>query len=62
MARSKGTSRVTASGTSPGARAPVADPGLPSLRKRRPVMYWTVVVAALAMILSVVGSFLLALA
>jgi hypothetical protein len=67
MARRKGTSRVTQSG---GSRVGDGDgegeprynpsPELPSIRSRRPVLYWTTVIAVLAMVLSTVASFALA--
>ncbi|MEM7272089.1 MAG: hypothetical protein AAF547_03325 [Actinomycetota bacterium] len=61
MARPKGTSRVTGpGGTSPD--APYVEPKFPSFRERKPLMYWTIVIAVLAMVISTVGSIALAFA
>lgn len=58
MVRRKGTSRVGAA--DPGSSAasqPVAPQTFPSLRQRRPVMYWVVMLAVVAMVLSTIASF-----
>lgn len=65
MARPKGTSRVTAAGGHTGGTAEggvYQEPSYPSLRERKPLMYWTVVVAVAAMVITTVGSFVLAFA
>lgn len=61
MARSKGTSRITAPGTAHGGAGPVARPEMPSIRKRRPGLYWTVVLASLAMLLPLIAGLIQAL-
>ncbi|MEM9561057.1 MAG: hypothetical protein AAGA93_00475 [Actinomycetota bacterium] len=57
MARRKGTSRVTQPGTGspngPGAAGP--PPGLPSIRERRPALFWGLIVGMLAMLLPLVA-------
>lgn len=60
MARRRGTSRVTEPGTSP---EPEFRPTneLPSIRTRRPVLYWTLIVAVLAMVLPLVAGLIQAL-
>jgi hypothetical protein len=62
MARPKGTSRITDPGTASGGSGPVPRHELPSIRKRRPALFWTVVVASLAMLLPVVAGLVQALA
>lgn len=48
---------MTAPGTRPDG-PPVSDPSeLPSIRKRKPALFWTVVVASLAMLVPVVLGF-----
>lgn len=59
MARPKGTSRVAGSGQSSGGGVYV-EPHYPSLRERKPFMYWTVIIAVVAMVLTTVGSVALA--
>ncbi len=59
MARRKGTSRVSAPQSAPaGGSYEPGGPTLPSMRERRPVMFWTVIVAVAAMVLSTVASFI----
>ena len=60
MARRKGTSRVTGSSGPTGPGQPAASPGLPSLRKRKPVLYWGMVAAVGSLVLTAVGSFITA--
>jgi len=55
MTRPKSSSRV---GGGPPKRAPAAPPDLPSMRERRPVMFWMVVLAVAAMVLSTIAGFL----
>lgn len=59
MVRRKGTSRVSGAGSAEqSAAGPVPrSSSLPSLRQRRPVMYWVVVLAVVAMVLSTIASF-----
>ncbi|MEM7322152.1 MAG: hypothetical protein AAF531_03615 [Actinomycetota bacterium] len=38
------------------------EPKYPSLRERKPLMYWTVIIAVAAMVLTTVGSVALAFA
>jgi len=58
VVRRKGTSRVSG-----GFSADSADAGqpqakqFPSLRERRPVLFWIVILATLAMVLSTIASF-----
>lgn len=62
MVRRKGTSRVSAPGSAPGPTvSSPTSPGLPSLRQRRPVMFWVVIIAVVAMVLSTIASFVSAL-
>ncbi len=63
MVRRKGTSRVSGpqSSTNDGGGPGPAAPSFPSLRERRPVVYWVVIVAVVAMVLSTVASFVSAL-
>lgn len=61
MARSKGTSRITDPGTVPGRTGPVTRPELPSIRKRRPALFWSVVVASFAMVVPMVAGLIQAL-
>ncbi len=58
MSRPKAKSRVTETGPKDEEGRPV-EQGLPSLRVRRPVMFWAVVVGTAAMMLTVVSSLLL---
>lgn len=58
MSRPKAKSRVTEPGPKDEAGRPV-EPGLPSLRVRRPVMFWGVVIGTVAMLLTVVSSLFL---
>ncbi len=62
MARRKETSRVTESGGAPTRQGYDPAPSLPSIRQRRPVLYWTTVVAVAAMVLSTLASFVTAFA
>ncbi len=55
MTRPTSGSRV---GGGPQKREPSAPPDLPSMRKRRPVMFWIVVFAVAAMVLSTIAGFL----
>ncbi len=58
MTRRKGTSRVERGVSDPaGNPVPSTTQSLPSLRERRPVMYWVVMLAVLAMVLSTIASF-----
>ena len=59
MARRRQTSRVTAPGTRPadGTRPPTTPAELPSIRKRRPGLFWTVVLASFAMLVPLVLGF-----
>ena len=58
MVRRKGTSRVGGADSGSGAEnQPAATQTFPSLRQRRPVMYWVVMLAVLAMVLSTIASF-----
>ncbi len=52
MARRKGTSRVSAAGASPGSsgQAPRPQPEFPSIRQRKPGLYWTLIVAVVALL------------
>lgn len=59
MARRTGTSRVSGSGGGPSSER--REPEFPSMRKRRPFMYWIVVLAVAAMVLGTIASFALAL-
>ncbi len=62
MVRRKGTSRVSGPGSSTDVSGPgPAGPSLPSLRQRRPVIYWVVILAVVAMVLTTVASFVSAL-
>lgn len=54
MARRTGTSRVTQPGTPDGA-VYQGPPELPSIRKRKPLLYWTLIVAVLAMLIPIVA-------
>lgn len=60
MARRKGTSRVTESGGDSPSEGYNPVPEFPSIRSRKPVLYWTTVIAVAAMVLSTVASFALA--
>jgi hypothetical protein len=65
MARRRGTSRITEPGTVPGpdAQRRTAEPaGLPSLRERRPFLFWGLMVAMAALILPVFLSLFQAIA
>jgi len=63
MARPKGTSRVSGGQSSGGSGGELyEEPRYPSLRERKPVMYWTVIIAVAAMVLTTVGSVALAFA
>ncbi|MDH3302388.1 MAG: hypothetical protein OES24_17955 [Acidimicrobiia bacterium] len=55
MTRPKAGSRV---GGGPPKREPVGPPDLPSMRERRPIVFWVVVLAVAAMVLSSVAGFL----
>jgi len=55
MTRPKPGRRV---GGGPSKREPVAPPSLPSMRNRRPVVFWVVVLAVAAMVLSTIAGFL----
>jgi len=55
MTRPNSSSRVSGGPTK---RAPAAPPDLPSMRERRPVMFWMVVLAVAAMVLSTIAGFL----
>jgi hypothetical protein len=55
MTRPKSTGRV---GGGPSKRQPTRPPDLPSMRERRPVMFWIVVMAVVAMVLSTIAGFL----
>ena len=52
MTRPKAGGRV---GGGPTKREPTAPPDLPSMRERRPVVFWVVVFAVLAMVLSTIA-------
>lgn len=61
MARRKGTSRVTDPGTGPEPEfRPTSE--LPPIRQRKPVLFWTLIVAVAAMILPLVAGLIQALA
>jgi len=45
-------------GGGPPKREPVGPPDLPSMRERRPIVFWVVVLAVAAMVLSSVAGFL----
>lgn len=62
MARPKGTSRVAGSTSKSGGGDVYIEPSYPSLRERKPLMYWTVIIAVAAMVLTTVGSVALAFA
>lgn len=62
MARPKGTSRVAGSGQASDGSGVYQEPQYPSLRERKPLMYWTVIVAVAAMVITTVGSVALAFA
>ncbi|MDH4276907.1 MAG: hypothetical protein OEZ14_04875 [Acidimicrobiia bacterium] len=55
MTRPKSGSRV---GGGPPKQEPVGPPDLPSMRERRPFVFWMVVLAVAAMVLSSVAGFL----
>ncbi len=59
MSRPKAKSRVTESGPKDDLGRPV-EPGLESLRVRRPFMFWAVVLGTIAMVITVFSSLLLA--
>lgn len=61
MARRRGTSRVTRPGEAArtGDRPPA--PGLPSIRQRRPVLFWGLMVAVFALVLPLIFGFVQAL-
>lgn len=56
MVRRPGTSRVTRPGTSPDRPNPVRSNELPSIRQRRPFMFWGLMVAMAALIVPVFAS------
>ena len=60
MVRRTGTSRVGGGGESPADRGPAEPNRYPSLRERKPVVFWTIVIAVLAMVLSTGASFVTA--
>lgn len=59
MVRRSGNSRVSGGGPSQPVGRPVSDQ-IPSLRQRKPFMFWTVVVAVGAMVLTTGASFITA--
>ncbi len=60
MVRRKGTSRVGGPARS-SEGAIRSEPSFPSLRQRRPVLFWIVILAVVAMVLSTIASFVSAL-
>jgi hypothetical protein len=61
MARRRGTSRVTRTGTNPERVTPSGETELPSIRHRRPALFWTVVIGVFAMVLPIVLTFVQAI-
>jgi hypothetical protein len=58
VARKRNASRVTPKGTDPDLPPFLNQNELPSIRQRRPVMYWVTVLAVLAMVIPLIAGFI----